>query len=154
MSYHDLAREARDHINKASTQHDNSARELWKARLHDLGIQVAGALIELEDLTGAAHHLNTLRDVGDGKMALSKALMWLHLGDSDSARVCARQAVASDENAEKLIIALSDMADAEYKSALEVWTELKESMDDEMVGVNMAVCLLYLGRIQEVCSIK
>ncbi|WZH48222.1 hypothetical protein QYS62_009391 [Fusarium acuminatum] len=149
MSYHDLAREARDHINKASTQHDNSARELWKARLHDLGIQVAGALIELEDLTGAAHHLNTLRDVGDGKMALSKALMWLHLGDSDSARVCARQAVASDENAEKLIIALSDMADAEYKSALEVWTELKESMDDEMVGVNMAVCLLYLGRIQE-----
>ncbi|KAM0258976.1 hypothetical protein ACHAPA_010979 [Fusarium lateritium] len=149
MSYHDLAREARDHISKAATQHDNSARELWKARLHDLGIQVAGALIELEDLTGAAHHLNTLRDVGDGKMALTKALMWLHLGDSDSARVCARQAVTSDENAEKLIVALSDMADAEYKSALEAWEELKESMDDEMVGVNMAVCLLYLGRIQE-----
>ncbi|KAM0444064.1 hypothetical protein ACHAQK_002816 [Fusarium lateritium] len=149
MSYHDLAREARDHIGKAATQHDNSARELWKARLHDLGIQVAGALIELEDLTGAAHHLNTLRDVGDGKMALTKALMWLHLGDSDSARVCARQAVAGDENAEKLIVALSDMADAEYKSALEAWEELKESMDDEMVGVNMAVCLLYLGRIQE-----
>ncbi|KAM0247790.1 hypothetical protein ACHAP5_003798 [Fusarium lateritium] len=149
MSYHDLAREARDHISKAATQHDNSARELWKARLHDLGIQVAGALIELEDLTGAAHHLNTLRDVGDGKMALTKALMWLHLGDSDSARVCARQAVTGDENAEKLIVALSDMADAEYKSALGAWEELKESMDDEMVGVNMAVCLLYLGRIQE-----
>ncbi|KAM0343389.1 hypothetical protein ACHAPU_008569 [Fusarium lateritium] len=149
MSYHDLAREARDRINKAAAQHDNSAREVWKARLHDLGIQVAGALIELEDLTGAAHHLNTLRDRGDGKMALTKALMWLHLGDSDSARICARQAVADDENAENLIIALSDMADAEYQSALDTWKELKETMDDEMVGVNMAVCLLYLGKIQE-----
>ncbi|KAH7240926.1 uncharacterized protein BKA55DRAFT_596310 [Fusarium redolens] len=149
MSYHDLAREARDRISKAAAQHDNSARELWKARLHDLGIQVAGALIELEDLTGAAHHLSTLRDRGDGKMALTKALLWLHLGDVDSARSCARQAMENDENVEKLILALCDMADAEYETALEAWKELKESLDDEMVGVNTAVCLLYLGRIQE-----
>ncbi|KAI8670064.1 hypothetical protein NCS56_00810300 [Fusarium sp. Ph1] len=149
MSYHDLAREARDRIAKAAAQHDNSVTELWKARLSDLGIQVAGALIELEDLTGAAHHLSTLRDRGDGRMTLSKALLWLHLGDADSARACARQVSASDENAEKLITALCDMADAEYESALENWKELKETMDDEMVGVNTAVCLLYLGRIQE-----
>ncbi|EGU85211.1 hypothetical protein FOXB_04232 [Fusarium oxysporum f. sp. conglutinans Fo5176] len=149
MSYHDLAREARDRISKAAAQHDNSARELWKARLYDLGIQVAGALIELEDLTGAAHHLSTLRDRGDGKMALTKALLWLHLGDVESARSCARQAMENDENVEKLILALCDMADAEYETALEAWKELKESLDDEMVGVNTAVCLLYLGRIQE-----
>ncbi|KAF0645185.1 hypothetical protein FPSE5266_05232 [Fusarium pseudograminearum] len=149
MSYHDLAREARERITKAAAQHDNSAREVWKARLHDLGIQVAGALIELEDLTGAAQHLNTLRDRGDGKMALTKALLWLHLGDVESARACARQAVDSDENVEKLILALCDMADSEYESALDAWKELKETMDDEMVGVNTAVCLLYLGRIQE-----
>ncbi|RTE81068.1 hypothetical protein BHE90_004427 [Fusarium euwallaceae] len=149
MSYHDLAREARDRISKAAAQHDNSVTELWKARLSDLGIQVAGALIELEDLTGAAHHLSTLRDRGDGRMTLSKALLWLHLGDTDSARACARQVSASDENVEKLITALCDMADAEYESALESWRELKETMDDEMVGVNTAVCLLYLGRIQE-----
>lgn len=150
MSYHDLAREARERITKAAAQHDNSAREVWKARLHDLGIQVAGALIELEDLTGAAQHLNTLRDRGDGKMALTKALLWLHLGDVESARAYARQAVDSDENVEKLILALCNMADSEYESALDAWKELKETMDDEMVGVNTAVCLLYLGRIQEV----
>nr|RBQ94974.1 hypothetical protein FVER53263_10217 [Fusarium verticillioides] len=149
MSYHDLAREARDRISKAASQHDNSARELWKARLYDLGIQVAGALIELEDLTGAAHHLSTLRDRGDGKMMLTKALLWLHLGDVESARSCARQAIENDENVEKLILALCDMADAEYETALEAWKELQESLDDEMVGVNTAVCLLYLGRIQE-----
>jgi tetratricopeptide (TPR) repeat protein len=85
-------------------------------------------------------------------MALTKALLWLHLGDVESARSCARQAMENDENVEKLILALCDMADAEYETALEAWKELKESLDDEMVGVNTAVCLLYLGRIQEVCS--
>ncbi|KPM37184.1 hypothetical protein AK830_g9392 [Neonectria ditissima] len=149
MSYHDLAREARDNIAKASTQHDNSARELWKARLHDLGIQVAGALIEMDDLTGAAHHLNALRDRGDGKMALTKALLWLHLGNAESARECAQQGASDNQDADKIILALCDMADADYESALEQWKDLKETADDEMVGVNMGVCLLYLGRIQE-----
>ncbi|KAK7429372.1 hypothetical protein QQZ08_004185 [Neonectria magnoliae] len=149
MSYHDLAREARDNIAKASAKHDNSARELWKARLHDLGIQVAGALIEMDDLTGAAHHLSTLRDRGDGKMALIKALLWLHLGNADSARECAQQGTSNNQDADKIILALCDMADANYDSALEQWKDLKETTDDEMVGVNMGVCLLYLGRIQE-----
>ncbi|KAH8675014.1 hypothetical protein BGZ61DRAFT_458173 [Ilyonectria robusta] len=149
MSYHDLAREARDNIAKASAQHDNSARELWKARLHDLGIQVAGALIEMDDLTGAAHHLSTLRDRGDGKMALAKALLWLHLGNSESARECAQRGAGDGQDAEMIILALCDMADAEYESALERWKDLKETTDDEMVGVNMGVCLLYLGRIHE-----
>ncbi|KAH6990205.1 hypothetical protein EDB80DRAFT_729683 [Ilyonectria destructans] len=149
MSYHDLAREARDNIAKASAQHDNSARELWKARLHDLGIQVAGALIEMDDLTGAAHHLSTLRDRGDGKMALAKALLWLHLGNAESARECAQRGAGDGQDAEMIILALCDMADAEYESALERWKDLKETTDDEMVGVNMGVCLLYLGRIHE-----
>ncbi|KAH7131526.1 hypothetical protein B0J13DRAFT_562766 [Dactylonectria estremocensis] len=149
MSYHDLAREARDNIAKASAQHDNSARELWKARLHDLGIQVAGALIEMEDLTGAAHHLSTLRDRGNGKMSLAKALLWLHLGNSESARECAQHSAANSQDAEAIILALCDMADSDYNSALQRWKDLKETTDDEMVGVNMGVCLLYLGKIHE-----
>ncbi|KAH7127543.1 hypothetical protein EDB81DRAFT_809487 [Dactylonectria macrodidyma] len=149
MSYHDLAREARDNIAKASSQHDNSATELWKARLHDLGIQVAGALIEMEDLTGAANHLSTLRDRGNGKMALAKALLWLHLGNADSARECAQHGASSGQDVEAIILALCDMADSDYNSALQRWKDLKETTDDEMVGVNMGVCLLYLGRIHE-----
>lgn len=150
MSYHDLAREARENIGKVAAQHDNSARELWKARLHELGIQVAGALIEMDDLTGAAHHLNSMRDRGDGKMALSKALLWLHLGDADRARECAHQCLGDSESSENFVMALCDMADAEYEVALEKWQALKDAFNDEMVGINMAVCLLYLGRMQEV----
>lgn len=151
MSYHDLAREAREHIGKAATQHDNSSSELWKARLHELGVKVAGALIDMDDLSGAAHHLKSLRDRGDGKIALSKALLWLHLGDVEKARGCAKQCSQNVAETEKLILALCDMADGEYEPALEKWQGLREEMaGDEMVGVNTAVCLLYLGRMQEV----
>lgn len=150
MSYHDMAREARDHIGKATAQHDNTARELWKARLHDLGIKVAGALIDMDDLAGAAHHLGTLRDLGDNKMVLSKALLWLHLGDAESARKCAAQCASEASTMEQTILALCDMADAEYQSALDRWQELRKTTEDEMVGVNAAICLLYLGRLQEV----
>ncbi|POR37728.1 Uncharacterized protein TPAR_02057 [Tolypocladium paradoxum] len=150
MSYHELAREARDHASRASARHDNSARELWKARLHDLGIKVAGALIEMDDLSGAAHHLGSLRDRGDGKLALSKALLWLHLGDAEAARTCAGQCSKDAAHTEKIILALCDMADAEYEAALDKWRGLKDALEgDEMVGVNMAVCLLYLGRMHE-----
>ncbi|KAH7310520.1 hypothetical protein B0I35DRAFT_357970 [Stachybotrys elegans] len=148
MSYHELAREARDHIIKAAAQHDNSSRELWKARLRDLGIKVASALIDMEDTAGAAHHLASLKDRGDDKMVLSKALLWLHVGDVENARDCARQCSGEGGTAEKVILALCNMADADFEAALEEWQSL-DDLDDEMVGVNKAVCLLYLGRMQE-----
>ncbi|KAG8417399.1 hypothetical protein J3458_004908 [Metarhizium acridum] len=150
MSYHDLAREARENIGRAMAKHDNSSSELWKARLHELGVKVAGALIDMDDLSGAAHHLKSLRDKGDGKNALSKALLWLHIGDVDKARDCAAQCSSNAAETEKLILALCEMADGDYESALTRWQGLREDMpDDEMVGVNTAVCLLYIGRMQE-----
>jgi tetratricopeptide (TPR) repeat protein len=153
MSYHDLAREAREKIGKAMVQDDSSAREQWKCRLHELGVRVAGALIDMDDLSGAAHHLKSLRDRGDDKITLSKALLWLHLGDADQARECAEQCSQGTAETEKLIRALCDMADGEYETALEKWQGLREDLPgDEMVGVNAAVCLLYLGRMPEVCG--
>ncbi|WYZ42644.1 hypothetical protein EsH8_VI_000343 [Colletotrichum jinshuiense] len=153
MSYHDLAREAREQISKATARHDNTARELWKSRLQDLGINVAGALIEMDDLSGAAHHLSTLKDRGDGKMALSRALMWLHLGDADAARRCMQDSGEDGKHAETVVAALCQMADGEYDAALQSWQGLKGELVDEMVGVNMAVCLLYTGKLTEARSI-
>ena len=150
MSYYDLAREAREHASKAAAQHDDSARELWRARLTDLGIRVAGALVDMEDLSGAAHHLESLKGRADGRLAFAKALMWLHLGDADRARECAGACAGDERHKEKIVLALCDMADADYEAALGRWQELRESISDEMVNVNAAVCLLYLGRMQEV----
>lgn len=149
VSYHELAREARERISKAASNHDNSARELWKARLQELGIKVTGALIEMDDVSGAAAHLSSLPDWGDSKMALTKALMWLHLGDVQSARACAIKCSQDAETTEQIILALADAADGDYEAALEKWLRLRDGLEDEMVGVNAAVCSMYLGRLEE-----
>ncbi|PKS06733.1 hypothetical protein jhhlp_006807 [Lomentospora prolificans] len=151
MSFHDLAREARYNIAQATAAHDNSAKELWKDRLYALGIKIAGALIEMDDLSGAAHHLSTLKDRGDSKVALSRALLWLHIGNSDEARRVISKNSASPNAGEKTVLALADMADGEFEAALDKWRPLNEDEEgnDEMVGMNMAVCLLYVGKIEE-----
>ncbi|KAK8143906.1 hypothetical protein G3M48_006563 [Beauveria asiatica] len=149
MSYHDLAREAREHIAKAAARYENSESELWKERLQELGIKVAGALIDMDDLPGAAHQLRSLRSRGDARLELCRALLWLQLGDAESARACARQCADNAETTEGIILALCDMAEANYEGALARWHALRAALDDEMVSVNTAICLLYLGRIVE-----
>ncbi|KUI57450.1 Trafficking protein particle complex subunit 12 [Cytospora mali] len=146
MSYYDLAREARARVAEALAGHDNSASEVWKGRLVDLGVKVAGALVEMDDLAGAKDHLAGLRDQADGKLGMAKALLWLHLGDTAAARRC----IQEGDSGERIIAALCAVADGEYEAALSAWRELREEMDgDEMVAVNLAVCLLYTGRMEE-----
>lgn len=149
MSYYDLAREARAHIAAAAAVHDNSASEVWKDRLVDLGLKVAGALVEMDDLPGAAAQLASLRDRGDGKLAMAKALLWLQLGDTEAARECVKQ----DEAGDKVVSALCDIADGDYEAALGAWKQLREeAVGDEMIAVNQAVCLLYTGKMDEVSA--
>lgn len=148
MSYYDLAREARARVAEARAAHDHSASEAWKDRLADLGVRVAGALVEMDDPVGAAQHLATLRGRGDGKLEMMKALLWLHLGDVGAARRCVKQ---GGEVADRVVSALCDMADGSYEAALSAWRELKDELDgDEMVAVNLAVCHLYTGKMDQV----
>ncbi|ERT00686.1 uncharacterized protein SPSK_07539 [Sporothrix schenckii 1099-18] len=186
MSYYELAREARVRIAAALATHDNSVRELWKARLSELGIQVAGALIEMDDMAGAAAHLanlstpssasssssptTTTATLATRRIDMAKALLWLQLGDVDAARAAmgrdgASQAAGDDtadspfetgksgdagDLAPRVVAALCDMADGEYRTALAAWRALRDDApDDEMIGVNLAVCLLYVGQMQE-----
>ncbi|KAL7628034.1 hypothetical protein AAE478_002230 [Parahypoxylon ruwenzoriense] len=170
MSYYELAREARAHVARATSRKegDHSAAELWKRRLKELGVKVAGALVEMDDLAGAAEHLATLGDGDkdasqqpfkeadggdDGRLAMSRALLWLHLGDVEAARRSVSGG-KEGETGEQIIDALADMADGEYSSALQKWKALGDAMEengvhDEMVGVNLAVCLLYTGKMVE-----
>ncbi|KAJ4289408.1 hypothetical protein N0V88_006888 [Collariella sp. IMI 366227] len=50
---------------------------------------------------------------------------------------------------ERVVSALCDMADGEYELAFGKWTALRKESDDEMVGVNLAVCMLYVGKMSE-----
>lgn len=162
MSYFDLAREARREAARAAAAHDHTGAELWKRRLADLGVRVAGALVEMDDLAGAAAHLASLadEDADSRQLGMSRALLWLHIGDVDAARRSVGQGHGSGSGDDadvgaRVVDALADMADGEYDAALGKWRALREEMardgvEDEMVGVNLAVCLLYTGRMAEV----
>lgn len=172
MSYYELAREARARLGAARARHDHSASEAWRERLADLGVRVAGALVEMDDLAGALVHLGTLTprrgggggggNLKKGMVAVRMALLWLQLGDVDAARACVGANADGggdgdgdgDGVEEKVVSALCDVADGEYEAALEKWRALREQVDDEMVGVNLAVCLLYVGKMQEVLIIR
>lgn len=150
MGYYDLAREARGEIMRIkSTQNlDDVELKTWEARLEDLGVRVASALVEMDDLLGAAHHLSTLKTSTNHQVALAKALLWLKLGNVAAAKQCV------DVNLENvaLIGALSSMADGEYETASLEWKTLcDKEPSNAMYAQNMAVCLLYSGRLDEVC---
>ncbi|RCI09996.1 hypothetical protein L249_8675 [Ophiocordyceps polyrhachis-furcata BCC 54312] len=146
MSYYDLAREARLQISKSKGHDEEEETQLWTDRLHDLAMMVAGALVEMDDLAGAAHHLESLPEAttGSRRLSLCRALLALQVGDVDRARKWA----GSQEDADKVVHALCDVADADYGAALAKLEE-GEGDDDETVAVNKAVCLLYLGRMDE-----
>ncbi|KAL1841311.1 hypothetical protein VTJ49DRAFT_7148 [Mycothermus thermophilus] len=154
MSYYELAREARTRLAAAVAAEAEAEAAVWRERLVDLGVRVAGALAEMDDLAGAVEHLRTLpRGSGAGSSGgmerMREALLWLQLGDVQAARAClALEACPGGDDdaaeggaegrrdvAERVVDALCDMADGEYETALGKWTALREEQagkEDEM----------------------
>ncbi|RAL63851.1 hypothetical protein DID88_003494 [Monilinia fructigena] len=140
MGYYDLARDARSTLTKlkkrkvAGEEVDAEIR-LWEGRLADLGIRVASALIEMEDLVGAGMHLKSLKETlmlqgeclkkGNGKEFLAteidgtiRALAFfaegrtseftlLYLGRGDEAKTILESLIAEDNSFHTLTFNLS-----------------------------------------------
>lgn len=171
MGYYDLGREARvslTTLKKALKQTQapddadtksklEAAITKWEARLAELGIRVASALIEMEDLEGATRFLATLNipddEEGAKDLAIRKTLLWLCLGDVEAARSCITSMSASSSPSQdgQIILALAYMADADFESAVEAWEDmLKTSTSNENTPLllqNLAISLLYLGKM-------
>ena len=160
MGYYDLAREARlilTNLKKAVPEppSPNAQIRLWEARLQDLGVRVASALIEMEDLEGAARHLKSLKPASKtGGLGFQKALLWLYVGDISAARSCISE--EGTQRDDKVILALSHIADNDPAAAVPIWEELiaEEATGGStaMYRQNLAVCYLYLGRLSDVSS--
>ncbi|KAK0513409.1 hypothetical protein JMJ35_004395 [Cladonia borealis] len=135
--YYELAREARALI-KTSTNPEET--ELWKTRLKDLGIYVANALIEIGDLPAAARHLETLTP--RSPTLLSRlALTYIALGDLSAAQHTLSSLPSPSPLTPLLTISLGN-----YPLAI---TELRALPPSDLVTQNLAVCLFYIGRVDE-----
>jgi hypothetical protein len=156
MGYYDLARQARleiSNLNGKNALYDEPERLLWETRLSDLGIRVASALVEMEDLEGATHHLRKLSSSGPPfkirHLNLQMAILWLKIGDVEAARSC----MSGDAEIDGVVAALSDVAEGNYVEASNAWQALcKRDPGNGMYRQNLAVCLLYAGRMNEVCD--
>ncbi|KAI9794977.1 MAG: hypothetical protein M1835_006201 [Candelina submexicana] len=155
MGYYDLAKDARTEAFKV----EGEQRKVWEERLLDLGLRVGNALVEMGDLDSAAGHLESLRagvtKEEDEKMKARLALLYLRIGDVAAARRCF---VEEEENFEVksvssgVLEALCSMAEGKYEQAVTQWQNLREgplNANDKMVTQNLAVCLLYTGRMSE-----
>ncbi|KAH9210192.1 hypothetical protein DL95DRAFT_371268 [Leptodontidium sp. 2 PMI_412] len=191
VGYYDLAREARGSLSGLKKLRRESVRggqdgedgndgsgeegkgdvereiELWECRLAELGIRVASALIEMEDLEGATRFLSTLKadPRNPSRLSIQKALLWLCIGDVEAARACVVQrgeGQIRNTSERNVILALAAMADSEFERAVEIWRTLIEgnANDEEeeegeeegekaMWRQNLGVCYLYLGRMDE-----
>lgn len=152
LGYYDLAREARDQIGKTA----GKECELWQHRLDDLGVRVGNALVEIGDLTGAARHFEGLQSKQDNRdvaCQMRLALLYLRLGDVAAARRCleTKGNGSAMEPANAALLPLLSMAEGRYQDAISEWTDLQDQWNDEIVAQNLAVCMLYAGRLGEVC---
>ncbi|KAA6416218.1 MAG: hypothetical protein FRX48_00938 [Lasallia pustulata] len=155
MGYYDLAREARVDVAKNAGE----ARQMWKGRLEDLGVRVGNALVEMGDLEGAGRHLESLRlgrsgADGDEMRRERIALLYLRIGD-----VAAAKRFVGEEQAGSMVGVLQPlvrMAEGRYEDAVEGWKALRaapSTSNPEMATQNLAVCLLYTGRLDEARSL-
>jgi hypothetical protein len=176
MAYYALASEARLEFGRAGQEGRTQDLELWRGRLRDLGIRVANALIEMDDVESAGRHLRSLELEGDGdaegrgKVMMMEALVWLRLGDLRAARRCVARlkgtttdaASSLDELATggesgeeddvsfRTLSALLHIAAGDFSAAVSEWRALHDqSPSDATIQQNLAVCLIYTGHMSE-----
>ncbi|MCJ1398497.1 hypothetical protein MMC11_001697 [Xylographa trunciseda] len=151
--YYELAREARAEVLKASQEE----REVWRGRLTDLGLRVAGVLVLMGDGGAAGRVLRGLR--GDGMQEETwrgrMGLLYLKIGDVKSARALiappSTATTATDDDAYTAILRpLLSLAEGDADLAVSQLAALRDKTpSDPLLTQNLAVCLIYAGRLAE-----
>ena len=150
--YYELARDARAEVLRT----EGEEKEMWRERLRDLGVRVGNALVEMGDLEGARCHFETLLGRGwedDQSIKARLALLCLRIGDLEGAKRWIDEIGDAKELGLKILEPLCRMAEGRYNDAVEQWTALRagsEGNENALISQNLAVCLLYAGRLDEV----
>ncbi|MCJ1244785.1 hypothetical protein MMC30_001985 [Trapelia coarctata] len=155
MGYYDLAKDARSELGKAKIQEE---KKLWKGRLRDLGVRVASSLVEMGDLAAAGRHLNSLlstaKGIGDDRLLRGRlGLLYLKIGNLTAAKeyIDPHAETSAEHPYSTTISPLLSMAQGDYSSAVTQLIAIKErsASPDPLVLQNLAVCLIYTGRLVE-----
>lgn len=132
---------------------DPAEREIWKQRLSDLGVRTVNALIEMGDLDAAKRSLEGLTQSKHANEVtkLRTVFLLLSIGDIDAAR---KLCVGFGDTGDAIFKPLLSMAEGRYDDAVLEWRSLLDikdkETDDAIISQNLAVCLLYTGRLSEV----
>lgn len=177
MNLYQLGAECRAQFSRARKEGDEEGMRVWRERLADLGVRVAGELVGMGEFDTAGRHLSMLddglvvedgvsADEGDGggreriAMAVRKALLYLRIGDVDTARECYTDLVSTSTTDSsppldlEVLRVLTFMAEADYVSPVELLERLLTlHPSNELLRHNLAVCLLYNGDVQRANSL-
>ncbi|KAK3637353.1 hypothetical protein LTR56_013703 [Elasticomyces elasticus] len=146
MALYALAGEARARQRQAHASGNKPEQDVWAERLRDLGLRVADALVEMGELETANRHLDGLSDVDADQVVYRKAMLRLRVGDVAGAQGFVDKL---DHDSRKATLeVLLKIADG--KDAVASWQSLlEEHPDDALLANNLAVSMLYAGRITD-----
>ena len=152
MALYALSAEVRSHLKEARPSQDEIAISTWSARLTDLGLRVADTLVEMGELETATRHLDTLTAADADEIHTRKTLLRIRVGDVAAAKKSVPG--IADGTRKDMLNALLKTADGNVDEATSVWKSLADAHpDDQLLAQNLAVSLLYTGRIAEARSV-
>jgi trafficking protein particle complex subunit 12 len=150
---YDLGLECREHATLPFITSEE--RDIWSARLSEIGIRVVNALIEMGDLDCAARTLATLKPSNPKNASTWKMrmiLLYLKIGDLSGAEQLLQGSNVTDEKT-RLLQPLFTFAEGQYEDAALAWERsLRSVVSDEeaaLIKQNLAVAYLYSGQIEK-----
>ncbi|KAI4835477.1 hypothetical protein E4T44_08538 [Aureobasidium sp. EXF-8845] len=168
MGLYALSTDCRTLAAKAKSEHDDSAFKLWKSRLQDLGLRVAGELIEMGELETARRHLdglssdatatatattaaNTKEEV---KMRIRKTLLLLKLGDVQAAETCLAASSSSTTDTDtdtsiqlKVLTALTHFSTSPSTALSSLQSLADQYPPNPLITHNLAIANLYTNNV-------
>ncbi|THZ75551.1 hypothetical protein D6C88_06969, partial [Aureobasidium pullulans] len=170
MGLYSLSSECRTLAQKARVDKDEEAFKMWKSRLSDLGIRVAGELVEMGELETARRHLATLApgpattEAEMLEMCIRKTLLLLKIGDTQAAEECLATFTSSSESHthtdENLLIqqhvlsALTSLSTSNYTTAVTQLQNLATTYpSNPLILHNLAIANIYSNNVSTASSI-
>ncbi|THY40687.1 hypothetical protein D6C97_10035 [Aureobasidium pullulans] len=174
MGLYALSSECRTLAQKARVDRDEEAFKMWKSRLSDLGIRVAGELVEMGELETARRHLATLEpqpattEAEMLEMCIRKTLLLLKIGDTKAAEEClattttittssSESQTPTDENLliqRQVLLALTSLSTSNYTTAVTQLQNLATTYpSNPLILHNLAIANIYSNNVSTASSI-